>query len=720
MANTENGVFIRINSSESVSTKFIDEILKNKPLKSRIINHSKVIIDKELFYNFKIINSFETKDGIVIIPPDFAMCKQCENELSDKNNRRFYYPFITCTNCGPRFSIIKKLPYDRKFTTMHNFEMCDDCNSEYDETKERRFFSQTNSCNDCGVELSFFDGKTKTTDSYDKLINKTVSFLEKGKIVAVKGIGGYLLLVDAKNKKAIRELRKRKNRPAKPFAIMVKNEDVLNKIAFVTKDELNSWNSSEAEIVLFNIKPEAIQYLVLDEIIPNLSKVGVMRPYAPILKLISDNFDNGLIATSANVSGSPIIYKDLIAKEYLLNIADCILLNNREIVVPQDDSVVQFSEKGTRIVLRRSRGIAPNYFGNPINKPEQILAVGSLLKSAFSVYKNNQFYISQYLGNTDYYDSQLEYEKTFHHLKSIVKSRADTVICDLHPDYFSTQFAENISSKLKIKLEKVQHHEAHFSAVLGENNLLDKEVLGFVWDGTGLGNDDNIWGGEVFNLKNRIIERKYNSNYEKHILGDKMVYEPRLSALSFFLETKNSEKILKSKFREEEYKLYTKFIKKSSLLTSSMGRLFDAIASLLLLKDINDYEGESAMILESLASEYKEDISILNSYDFEIRDSIIDFTNLKMAIIEDILDNCDKSKIAMKFHITLVEIISRISEKEKVKDLAFSGGVFQNALLVSLIEKCLTNKNNLYFHKQLSPNDECISFGQIIRYSLKK
>lgn len=718
VANTSTGVYISINSNIEDCQKFLNSILNNLPSKAVVTSSTISIVDNEVFDNFTINNSFEVKRGKVFLPPDFALCDKCATELLDPKNRRYHYPFITCTNCGPRYSIIKALPYDRKTSTMHKYTMCKKCASEYNSTSEYRFYSQTNSCSDCGIRLSLYNGSIEKKGTYEDLIDQAVEMLSEGAIVAVKGIGGYLLLADASNSETISTLRKRKNRPSKPFALLVKDKIDLNKLVYIKNAELEAWKSKEAEIVLFKTKSEAREYIDLDKISPGLNKIGIMSPYAPILKIIVNNFGKTLIATSANLSGSPIIYKDDEAREHIFKLADIVLINDREILIPQDDSVVQFSEIGTRISLRRSRGIAPNYFGNPLDIDFDILAVGAFMKSTFSIYKNKQFYISQFLGNTDYIDSQDAYINTVKHLTRIINHNPKLIICDLHPDYFSTQFAEKLSDKKEIDIIKVQHHEAHFSAVIGENELLDKNILGFIWDGTGLGNDAAIWGSEVFELKNREITRLLHIKYQKHILGDKMVLEPRLSALSLFGSTKGSEDILAEKFNENELKIYSKAIKNSSLKTSSMGRLFDAVASILNLTDINKYEGEAAMLLESLAAKYPKSSDNLRAYNFEITNFEIDISDTKTSILRDIKDKLDKSEIAMRFHITMVNIINTIAKKQKIKDLAFSGGVFQNSLLINLIEKKLSKENNLYFHKQLSPNDECISFGQIIRYAL--
>jgi hydrogenase maturation protein HypF len=714
VANTSSGVFIRINSSKSDAENFLKIIIENTPDKAKIINHNISETEKEQFEGFTINNSFDTVDGKIILPPDFALCEDCEKELLTDNNRRFSYPFITCTNCGPRYSIISKLPYDRENTSMHNFAMCKECSDEYNSTNDRRFYSQTNSCKKCGVKLSDTDGES----SQSKIIDKIVEKLIDGDIVAVKGIGGYLFLVDANNKISIEKLRKRKNRPTKPFALLVNDEKSLKRLVKVTDCELRSWKSTEAEIVLFEAKNDTSNFIAIDKIAPSLNRIGVMKPYAPILKLISGKFKTPLIATSANLSGSPIIYNDNVAKKHLSNIADYIVFNDREILVPQDDSVVQFSKNNTRIVLRRSRGIAPNFFGSPINFNQEIVAVGSLLKSAFTFYKNKQFYISQYLGNTIFLESQQAYDHTYRHLSKVLKINPEVVISDLHPDYFSSEFANNIEQVKNIKHVKVQHHEAHFMAVVGEHNLTEEEILGFVWDGTGLGSDGEIWGSEVFHLKNKSIKRLYHSKYEKHILADKMVNEPRISALSFFNEIGESKDILKLKFNKNEYDFYTKAISKSKLQTSSMGRFFDAVASILNVKDISDYDGETAMLLETFANSFEGNIAELKNYKFKFKNGEIDFSSTKTEIISDLKKGISESEIAMKFHLTLVELIKQISEKLNLHKLAFSGGVFQNALLVSLIELKLGEQNILYFHKQLSTNDECISFGQIIRYTL--
>ena len=537
------------------------------------------------------------------------------------------------------------------------------------------------------------------------------------KILAVKGIGGYLLLADASNKDAISLLRERKHRKKKPFAIISPDDNYTKKIANVSNAELEAINSKEAEIVLLNASENINKHIAFELIAPGLSKIGVMKPYAPLLKLIANNFNKALIATSANISGSPIIYSNQQAKDYLSNIADYIVLNNRDILIPQDDSVSQFTKGDRKIILRRSRGLAPNFFADKIELNDTILATGAMMKSSFAFYTNRQFYISQYLGNTDFFDSQRAYINTYKHIKSVLKANINTVLCDKHPAYFSTEFARQLSDKHSIELHEVQHHKAHFASVIGENNLCDENVLGFVWDGTGYGDDKNIWGGEVFELKNNNIERVYHLDYSRHILMDKMPKEPRISALSHFAGTRESENFLKNKFNEIEWSLYNKKASESNLLNSSMGRLFDAVASILNLCDINDYEAQAAMLLEAKAREFVDKTNSAISYSVELEGDKIILNKLKQELIDDLHGGISKAKIALKFHLSLVEIIRMVSEAKNINKLAFSGGVFQNALLVELIEGRLNDKN-LYFHKQLSPNDENISHGQIISYYL--
>lgn len=724
--NSNDGVHIEITTTKIIAKQFLQSIFEQLPPLAVVTQHSFNEIEFKEYTSFEIEESNDKTKPKLLLTPDVALCDDCKEELHNPKNRRFQYHFITCTNCGPRYSIIHKLPYDRPNTTMQPFKMCTVCSEEYNNPMERRHFSQTNSCPECKVEIQLFqipDTKfqnpnpiTENFTDIDYLVSQWI----QGKIIAIKGIGGYLLTCDATNVQAVETLRIRKHRPTKPFALMYPSIDLLKKDAFVNTFEENELKSIAAPIVLLQTKENLKTNLAYEAINKGLSKIGVMLPYTPLLELLLSNFEKPIIATSANISNAAIIYEDKIAMKELSSIADLILMNNREIMIPQDDGVVQFSQKyHQKIVLRRSRGKAPIYINPNLKTTHQtIFASGGMLKSVFGFLYENNFYISQYLGNTDSYDAQLNYNKTFEHFQNIFNIPFHKVITDIHPDYFATRFGEELAKNEQASLTSIQHHKAHFWSVLGENNLLDtnEPILGIIWDGTGLGEDGNIWGGEFFIFQNKTMDRVYHLDEFPFILGDKMSKEPRISALAVTLQIPESEGFVKPKFTEIEWNIYKKLAQNSTLKSTSMGRIFDAVSSLLFGYDVHSFEAEASTKLENMATQYyyKHKIGIENSYLF-FNDFPLNFvTFIIQNIINDIQNGLDKQLIAVKFHLTLVEYIRRVAHKFKIKQLAFSGGVFQNALLVDILIEYLQSDFGLYFHKDFSPNDEGIAFGQLV------
>ncbi len=720
--NTNDGVHIHLNTDRIGANTFLKLLLSKLPPLAVVTQSSIEEIPYQEYKTFEIISSKSDVKPNLLLTPDAAMCPDCKTELHNTKDRRFHYPFITCTNCGPRYSIIENLPYDRPNTTMKSFQMCKVCQKEYDNPSERRHFSQTNSCSDCRIEMQVFEKGVLKENFTD--LNYIVQKWEAGKIVAIKGIGGYLLTCDATNSAAIRTLRKRKKRPAKPFALMYPNLALIKKDVLVSEKEAKELQSIHAPIVLLETKKGFPGKIVLKEITHGLSRLGVMLPYTPLYDLLLNSFQKPIVATSANITDSTIIYTDKKAISELCEIADIILLNNREILIPQDDGVVQFSRKyQQKITLRRSRGKAPNYINSELLTPkETVFAGGSMLKSTFGLFNRQNTYISQYLGNTASYDAQLNYEKTFAHFNSIFDTTIDAVVIDKHPDYFATSFGKELAQKQQAQTFLLQHHKAHFYAVLGENNLLDVEgVLGVIWDGTGLGDDGNIWGGEFFSYDKGNMTRLAHIGEFDFILGDKMPKEPRISALAIAHSIRGATKYLKPKFTDIEWKVYRRLLANDiALKSTSMGRLFDAVSSLLLDIDVHTFEAEASMKLEKIATQfyYKNTLSLENSY---LKNNVIP-NNFVSFIIKNIifdLDNTiDKAYIASKFHITLVDYIIRIANKYKMNKIAFSGGVFQNALLVDMLLEFMDNKYKLYFQSEFSPNDEGIPFGQLMYYKM--
>ena len=597
--------------------------------------------------------------------------------------------------------------------------MCERCLPEYENPLERRYYSQTNSCEDCAVELSVLSSSQK--HGQQKLIELIQSSLKEGKIIAIKGIGGYLLLADATNAATIETLRKRKHRPFKPFALMYPNDKSLLTDIEVSEKEWKTYQSIEAPIVLFQLKKHIDSKLKKDLIAPNLDQIGVMKAYTPLYAVILKGIDFPVIATSANVSDSPIIFEDKKAEQELSGIADLIIANNRKIVVPQDDSVIKFSAAfEQKIIIRRSRSLSPTFIDpyQNIKSDKCLLAMGAGLKSSFSFHLHQNTYISQYLGNLNSFESQESFEKVLYHYFNLFEAKPDLIVTDKHPQYFSTEFGEDLSKKFNTEIYKVQHHKAHFAAVLAENNLINtkKEVLGIIWDGVGLGDDKNIWGGEFFTYADKQMNRATHFEYFPHLALDKFSMEPRLPAFVITNGLNYSEELISDKFTKTEWPNYLKLIKKdNNIKTSSIGRLFDAVASLLKLKDINSFEGEAAMILENEAlSFYRENKNYKEAYSTKYENSLISVTHIVDQIIKDIKTNTNKNEIAFKFHLSLVQVIKLVADNYSVKNIAFSGGVFQNSLLIDLINQYLGNDYKLHFHQQLSANDENISYGQLV------
>jgi hydrogenase maturation protein HypF len=498
---------------------------------------------------------------------------------------------------------MQSLPFERHLTAMQDFPMCHDCQQEYDAPVDRRFYAQTTSCSDCGVQMEIYDANGERPGVVnEEIISFAILQLHAGSILAVKGIGGFLLMVDASNETAIQTLRKRKHRPAKPFAILYPSMSALEADTKLTNSIRLALQSNQSPIVLVSISEKQHANLATEVLAPGLDKLGVMLPYAPLLELLANGFGKPLVATSANISGSPILFENNTALQGLKGIADFILVHNRLIVAPQDDSVVSFSSQNNiPILVRRSRGWAPAFPHYTFTKEETILATGALLKSSFALAHQQQVYISQYLGNTESFEAQQAYRHTLHNLQLLLQATPSVLLTDNHPQYFSHEISNEIAASLQIPCVYIQHHKAHFAAILGEYGLQKNAtpVLGVVWDGTGLGDDGNSWGGEFFVYENNQINRFQHFQYFPYLLGDKMAKEPRLAALSLLHHCGVVYDEMQEKFTETEWKLYQKMLENyDGIMTSSAGRLFDAVACIILDIDKQSYEGEAAMLLE--------------------------------------------------------------------------------------------------------------------------
>ena len=712
VSNDGSGVCIQIKGKDNDVEKFIRQIPLECPANAIIesiqINDEGTSFDAE---DFKIVFSTSGKKIDLPLTPDFALCPACAAEMLDKKNRRYFYPFTTCTHCGPRYAVTRYFPFERENTALAGFPMCSDCREEYTSPENRRFHSQTNTCAHCGIhiQLKHRDGAIFQGDN-ETIFKKMASLLNEGKIIALKNTAGYLLLCDATNASAVQELRRRKRRPYKPFAVLFHDVSSVEKYLSVKEIERNALCSSIAPIVLLPIKQ--INDLAKNEIAPGLNNIGAMLPNSGILFLLTYVFQKPLIATSGNVHGSPLCADTADAELHLQNIADYFLHHDLPILHPQDDSVMRFScETDTPILLRRSRGIAPNAPAMQFSANERILCLGGDLKNTISFLPNHYCYTSEYLGDLGNYDTYLRYQKTVENYRATFACEPEIIVHDAHPQYENRQILNEFPDEKK---RTVLHHQAHFAAILGEHHLWNSphSIMGIVWDGTGYGAPNEIWGGEFFMYHRKTIERVAHAENYPWILADKMAQMPKIAALA----ASGGDERLRNYFTDTEWKLYTQQIAQGKTITSSMGRLFDAVAFLLGFRRDNSFEGEAAMYLETLAENFHQQNSTVQGEDFLKDENITDSIPVK-KLIRQMISIAETPAVwgaaAFHFHYTLVKCIAKIAQHQHCTHLAFSGGVFQNALLVDLLVSHLGKNFHLYFHRQLSPNDENISFGQL-------
>lgn len=703
VSNNGQGVLILLDATQEKVDEFVKKIRDNKPPLSEIDSIKITQIKKtKSFDGFRIEMSEVAKNLSSQIAPDIAMCEECEIELHDKTNRRFEYPFITCTNCGPRFSIIKNLPYDRKHTSMDEFVMCEKCAQEYKNPHDRRYHAQPIGCHECGPKLSLFDNSGNMIES-ENIIDKALKLITEGKIVAIKGIGGYHLVCDATNDEAVKLLRERKQRHSKPLGVMVKDIYMSKNIASINEKEEELLCSNRRPIVLLKKREDNAlsQYVA-----PDINQIGLFLAYTPLHHLILQKLERPIVATSANVSDEPLCksYDEIMR---LRGIWDFCLDNDREIVNSCDDSVA-FVESEKTFMLRDARGYAPLYLKLPHKTDKKILALGANQKSSVAITIGESVVLSPYIGDLGSLTSIEHYKSHIETLKRIYDFEPDVVVCDKHPNYESTKYAKELAAQNRdIELQQVQHHYAHILATMGVNGITTK-VLGVSFDGTGYGDEGNLWGGEFFVCDLEGYERVGHFRYFKLLGGEKAIKEPRRVALSFLFEIYGKEvfnlnNATINSFSDTEIKtLYTAY--KNSLnapLSSSCGRLFDAVASILDVIQVCSYEGESGLLLESLYDE-----NVLESYLFSIEDNEIDFSQ----IFKQILVEKNLHIGVSKFFNTIVEIIYEMHKKYDLP-LVLGGGVFQNRVLLRLIMRKIPD---VVLPEMFVSNDGAIAYGQAI------
>jgi hydrogenase maturation protein HypF len=648
--------------------------------------------------------------GVRLLPPDIATCEDCCRELSDFSDRRFGYPFINCTNCGPRFTIIKDLPYDRPHTTMKRFPMCPDCQREYDDPANRRFHAQPNACHLCGPAYRLLD--RKGVEMPGNAVEQAKLLLQQGCIIAVKGIGGYHLACDARNAVAVAQLRERKMRKDKPFAVLVHALASVQACCEVSEREKVLLRSTSRPIVLLR---KSDRYDLNPEVAPKNPYVGVMLPYAPLHYLLCDE-NLTLVMTSGNHSDEPIAYQNGDAFERLGEIADYFLLHNRDIVRSCDDSVMRVFEDEP-MFLRRSRGYAPL----PIILGEALpplLAVGAEQKNVFALTKEHHVFLSHHIGDLENLATLEAFTQGVNQLQRMLDVDPRFIAHDLHPEYLSTKFAK----EKEMPLLGIQHHHAHIAGVMAEYGLKDP-VIGVAFDGTGYGEDGHLWGGEFLVTGIKTYRRMAHLEYMPLLGGTAAIKQPWRIAYGYLrqLFTEHTDppfELLHAIKPEQKSLLDAMFASRlNTPLTSSVGRLFDAVAATLNLRNVVSYEGQAAVELELLAANSTTDTAYSFPIDQAADRYIVRLRPLFESILTDLQVNRDVADMAASFHTGLAEmvadVVGRISRDTGIKDVALSGGVFQNYRLLTQVVWKLRNKDfRVYIHRLVPPNDGGIALGQ--------
>ncbi len=715
--NSSKGVFIEVEGENEKLKKFLIRIEKEKPQISIIQSLEYQILDAVGYNKFEIKKSEKDEETIALILPDIATCKDCLKELFDPNDRRYLYPFINCTNCGPRFTIIEMLPYDRPFTSMKNFKMCPDCEKEYHNPEDRRFHAQPVACPVCGPHIELWNSEGDILSIKENAIEQTIDLINKGKILAIKGLGGFHLVIDAANENAVINLRRRKHREEKPFALMFPNIQSVKQVCEVNELEERLLLSPESPIVLLRRKKFSEEIEISRLVAPDNPYLGIMLPYTPLHHILMKFLGKPIVATSGNLSEEPICIDEYEALRRLKGIADYFLVHNRPILRHCDDSIARIVNN-REFIIRRARGFAPLPYLIENESDDSLIAVGGHLKNTIALKKRNQIFISQHIGDLSTVESFNAFKKTIDDFQKLYEVDKKKFVGDLHPEYLSTKFLKE--SQFEFKL--VQHHLAHIAACKIENQV-EGEALGVSWDGTGYGLDGKIWGSEFFIIDDESFE--HIGQFRKFHLpsGEKAIKEPKRTLAGVLYEIYGRDilksKILRSKFSDTELNLIINQIEKkiNSPECVSAGRLFDAISSLTGISDYSNFEGQAAMKLEFVINNQTNDFYKCDFRKEEI--FIIDWMKIIIGIESDLENQIDKGIIAAKFHNSLTEIIVEFAKKSGLKKVILSGGCFQNIYLLERTIKRLQEENfKVYWHQRIPTNDGGISVGQIAAFQL--
>ena len=705
--NCAQGVIIEAEGQGSTVRRFLLRLEKEKPPRAIIHSFEFSLLEPAGYRMFAIRESEEKGPKSVLILPDIATCGDCLREILDPGNRRFRYPFTNCTNCGPRYSIVTSLPYDRPNTTMQGFAMCPCCDREYHDPSDRRFHAQPTACPQCGPQLECWDAGGRVIGRRDDALLEAARRVRSGEILALKGLGGFQLIVDARNEEAVLRLRRRKHREEKPFAIMLPKLEAIVRICRVSALERRLLESAEAPIVLLERKPDGG---IAGAVAPGNPFLGVMLPSTPLHHLLMREWDFAVVATSGNVSDEPICTGRNEAVERLQGIADSFLVHDRPIARRVDDSVVRIVA-GQELVMRRARGYAP--LPLHVSKPLPcVLALGAHLKNTVALSVGTEIFVSQHLGDLSNARAFSAFQDTVRDLPSLYDATPEIVACDLHPEYLSTKYAAGMPGAKC----PVQHHWAHVLACMAENEV-EAPALGVAWDGTGFGEGGTIWGGEFLRAGARGFDRVAHFRTFRLPGGEAAIREPRRAALGLLFEMDGSDGLESrvTDFQKNEIRLLKQMLARglNAPLTSSAGRLFDAVASLIGLRQRVSFEGQAAMDLEAAISP-----AVDAAYPFSIKSglpAIVDWEPMVREMLRDRKEGRAPGEMAAKFHNTLAEIVVAVAERVGDEAVLLTGGCFQNRYLTERSMALLRGAGfRPFIHQRIPPNDGGIAVGQII------
>ena len=719
--NTSGSVEIEVEGDDESLEDFLTNLKAKAPPMARIEGVKASFSTPHGYTDFRILGSLSQEGKYQLVSPDIATCEDCKREIFCPDDRRFHYPFTNCTNCGPRFTIIEDIPYDRPQTTMRQFKMCPECQREYDDPLDRRFHAQPNACPRCGPGLELVNSNGKTVEN-DDAIKAAGKLLKEGKVLALKGLGGFQLACDATNEKAVNLLRSRKRRPAKPLAVMVATLAEAEKHCMVSPEERRLLQSSECPIVLLKWKQGSSN--ISSAVAPGLKYLGVMLPYTPLHHLLLREVGLPLVMTSGNLSEEPIARDNDEALVRLMGIADYFLWHNRDIFSRYDDSV--YMVEGKPQAIRQARGYAPYPIFLPFPS-KQVLACGAELKNTFCLTKDEHAFLSQHIGDMENEETLEHFENTIELYKDLFRLEPEIIAYDMHPEYLSTKYALQAGAELGLSLVPVQHHHAHIVSCMVENNV-EGPVIGVAFDGTGYGDDGTIWGGEFLVADWRGYRRAGHLEYVPLPGGEVAIKKPYRMALSYLYTLLGEDFDLKglpfSKLNPNELDIIMQQLKRgiNCPLTSSAGRLFDAVSAVAGVREEIDYDAQAAIELEMLAPDQVRGLKP-NCYPFSIVEHlgvrVVKLGELFSAVVQNVKNQVPVPIISLRFHNTaaqiIVEMCKMITKETGITQVALSGGVLQNRLLLSLTTAALQQENfSVLTHHLVPCNDGGIALGQAV------